>query len=462
MNELLTLTGLGLFSMIAEIFNFRKAIFPVIVVGLLGLLGLCYMDWGSYNSTVTHFSMIRVDNFSIAFTGVLTATALYWFLMSRSFFADETNMSDHFSLVLFALTGAFCLTSFTNMTMLFLGIEVLSLPVYVLAGSRKRDVASNEASFKYFLMGSFASAVFLFGTAFIYGATGSFNLENIASYVATQVQLSPLFLVGLLLILAAMAFKVGAAPFHFWTPDVYQGAPTIVTAFMSTIVKTAAVAAFFRLFHLSFSGAQGQYTDIIWAMAALTMVVGNVIAAAQDNVKRLLAYSSVGHAGFMMISILIMDSFSAKSLLYYSAAYSAAGIAAFLVMYLVGSANNGETPIDAFNGLVKRNPVMAGTMTMALLSMSGIPPLAGFFAKYFIFVSALQNGYIWLVVIAILSSLVGVYYYFKIIISMFFGKPDNLPTYFLTPIHRFLLLFVSIVIVLTGLFPDFVMGLMTL
>ncbi|MEK0420784.1 MAG: hypothetical protein RLZZ161_635, partial [Bacteroidota bacterium] len=280
MNELLTLTGLGLFSMIAEIFNFRKAIFPVIVLGLVGLLALCFLDWGSYNSTVTHFAMMRADNFSIAFTGVMAATALFWFLMSRSFFEDQSNMSDHFSLILFALTGAFCLTSFTNITMLFLGIEVLSLPIYVLAGSRKRDIASNEASFKYFLMGSFASAIFLFGTAFIYGATGTFNLENIASYLGTHPNLSPLFIVGLLLVLTAMAFKVGAAPFHFWTPDVYEGSPTIVTAFMSTIVKTAAVAAFFRLFYLSFSGVQGQYADIIWAMAALTMVVGNVIAAA--------------------------------------------------------------------------------------------------------------------------------------------------------------------------------------
>ena len=462
MNELLTLAGLGLFSMIAEIFNFRKAIFPVIVIGLTGLLALCYMDWGSYNSTITHFSMMKADNFSIAFTGVLTATALFWFLMSRSFFQDTSNMSDHFSLILFALTGAFCLSSFTNLTMLFLGIEVLSLPVYVLAGSRKRDVASNEASFKYFLMGSFASAVFLFGTAFIYGATGSFNLENIASYVTTQSQLSPLFMVGLLLILSAMAFKVGAAPFHFWTPDVYEGSPTVVTAFMSTIVKTAAVAAFFRLFYLTFSGAQTQYSDIIWVIAVLTMVVGNFIAASQSNMKRMLAYSSIGHAGFMMISILVLDEFAAKSLLYYTAAYSAAGVGAFLVLYLIGSANNGETAITSFNGLVKRNPIMAGTMTMSLLSMAGIPPLAGFFAKYFIFLSALQNGYLILVIVAILSSLVGVYYYFKIIIAMFFADADQQPIFMLSPLHKFLLLLVSMAIVFVGIFPDFVMGLMTL
>ncbi|MFZ4542516.1 MAG: NADH-quinone oxidoreductase subunit N [Saprospiraceae bacterium] len=458
MNELLTLTGLGLFSMIAEIFNFRKAIFPVIIIGLVGLLGLCFMDWGSYNSTITHFSMMKVDNFSIAFTGVMATTALFWFLMSKSFFEDETNMSDHFSLILFALTGAFCLTSFTNLTMLFLGIEVMSLPVYVLAGSRKKDIASNEAAFKYFLMGSFASAIFLFGTAFIFGAVGSFNLENIATYVQTNPQVSPLFLVGLLLILVAMSFKLGAAPFHFWTPDVYEGAPTIITAFMSTIVKTAAIAAFFHLFQVSFAGIEGKYTDAVWAMAALTMLVGNIIAAAQYNVKRLLAYSSIGHAGFMLIAILVMSNFAAKTVLYYTAAYSAASIAAFLVLYLVGSANNGETPIISFNGLVKRNPIMAGTMTMALLSMAGIPPLAGFFAKYFIFVNAMENGYVGLVVIAIICSLIGVYYYFKIIIAMFFGKPDNLPTYHLSNTHKFLLLLISATIIIMGLFPDMIMG----
>jgi NADH-quinone oxidoreductase subunit N len=455
MNELLTLTGLGIFTMFAEIFNFRKLVYPVVLLGLAALLGLCFMDWGT-NALV--FNMMRTDNFSLAFTGVMGATALAWFAMAKSYFEDETNMSDHFGLVLFALVGAFCMTSYTNMAMLFLGIEVLSLPMYVLVGSRKKDIASNEAAFKYFLMGSFASAFLLFGIAFIYGATGSFDIVKIGESVTAN-GASPLFIVGLILILIAMSFKVSAAPFHFWAPDVYQGAPTVITALMATIVKTAAIAAFYRLFSACFTGAEGRYADALWAIAALTMVVGNLTAAIQDNAKRMLAYSSIGHAGFMLIPILLMNGMALKSVLYYTAAYSAASMAAFTVLYLVGSVNEGDVRISNFNGLAKRNPLMAGTMTIALLSMSGIPPLAGFFAKYFIFVGALKAGFVGLTVIAILSSLVGVYYYFKIIIAMFFGSPEGLPKLNIGNTHRFLMLLLALVIVILGVMPDLIMGL---
>jgi NADH-quinone oxidoreductase subunit N len=449
MSELLTLTGLGLFSMLAEMFNIRKAIYPVVLIGLAALLGFCYLDW---NTNLTHYAMMRTDNYSLAFTGVIGATALLWFLMSKSYFEDETNMSDHFSLVLFALVGAFCLTSYTNLVMLFVGVEVLSIPLYVLVGSRKRDIASNEASFKYFLMGAFASAFLLFGMTFLYGAVGSFDIDAIGVYLQANSQPSGLFIVGILLILIALAFKVSAAPFHFWAPDVYQGAPTVITTFMATIVKTAAIAGFFRLFSHSFQGAEGRYADALWAMAALTMVVGNITAAIQTNVKRMLAFSSVGHAGFMLIAILVMSKTSAQTILYYTAAYSASSLAAFLVLYLIGSVNEGQNNIENFNGLVKRNPLMAGTMTMALLSMAGIPPLAGFFAKYFIFIEAINN-FQGLVIIGILSSLVGVYYYFKIIIAMFFGEKGNQPLFSLTPIHKFLLIILNLIIIGLGILP---------
>jgi NADH-quinone oxidoreductase subunit N len=358
------------------------------------------------------------------------------------------------------MVGAFCLTSYTNMAMLFLGVEILSIPLYVLVGSRKRDLASNEASFKYFLMGSFASAFLLFGIAFLYGAVGSFHIDSIGAYLRSHPNPSALFVVGILLILIALSFKVSAAPFHFWAPDVYQGAPTVITAFMATVVKTAAVAAFFRLFQHSFMGAESYYSDAIWAIAALTMVVGNITAAIQTNVKRMLAFSSIGHVGFMLVAILAMSDFSAKAILYYTAAYSASSIAAFLVLYLVSSSNGGDATIDSFNGLVKRNPMMAGTMTMALLSMAGIPPLAGFFAKYFIFVTAFQNGFKGLVLIGILSSLVGVYYYFKIIIAMFFGNPEGRPTFNLSATHKILLLVTAALIVALGLMPDMLMRLL--
>ncbi len=458
MNELLLLSGLGVYAMLSEIFDFRKATFWVAVVGLAAVIGLCVMDW---NAPREYFNMLQTDNYSLAFTGVFSAVALVWFLMSKSYFEDENNVSDHASLVLFALAGGAILVSFTNMTMLFLGVEVLSIPLYVLVGSRKTDIASNESAFKYLLMGAFASCFLLFGIAFIYGATGSFDLEKIQGYItAANGNVSLLFIIGVLLMLVAMSFKVSAAPFHFWAPDVYQGAPTLITAFMATIVKTVAFAAFFRLFMNTFVEAHSRFADALWAIAALTLMLGNIIAAIQDDVKRMLAYSSIGHAGFMMIGVLVMNEAAASAILYYTAAYSAASIAAFSVLFLVGGANEGNLGVSSFDGLVKTNPLMAGTMTLALLSMAGIPPLSGFFAKYFIFSSAMEAGYIALVVIAILGSLIGVYYYFKIIIAMYFKAPNEGVTYNVTMLHKIVMLVVSLAIVLLGIFPDMIMGLL--
>jgi NADH-quinone oxidoreductase subunit N len=329
-----------------------------------------------------------------------------------------------------------------------------------LVGSRKTDLASNEGAFKYFLMGAFASAFLLFGIAFVYGATGSFDIEAIGKYVtSSNGNVSMMFIVGVLMILAAMSFKVGAVPFHFWTPDVYQGAPTLITAFMATIVKTVAFAAFFRLFIYSFVGVEHRFADVLWAIAALTILIGNLGAVMQNDAKRTFAYSSIGHAGFMMIGILVLNNNAGQAILYYSAAYSAATLAAFLVLFNVSNANGGDTSIAAFSGLVKRNPLLAGTMTMALLSMAGIPPLSGFFAKYFIFINALTNGYVGLTVMAILGSLIGVYYYFKILIAMFNGTSDA-PNIEISAMHKALLILLNLIIVLLGLMPQYVLTLM--
>jgi NADH-quinone oxidoreductase subunit N len=459
MFELLIFSGLGIVAMLSEIFNARKGIFAVALIGFAAILGLCYFNWGQ-TSIIDSHNMLVVDKYSRAFTAIFTTTAMIWFLMSKSYFEDETNMSDHFALILFALAGGFILVSFKNMTMLFLGVEILSIPLYVLVGSRKTDLASNEGAFKYFLMGAFASAFLLFGIAFVYGATGSFDIEAIGKYVtSSNGNVSMMFIVGVLMILAAMSFKVGAVPFHFWTPDVYQGAPTLITAFMATIVKTVAFAAFFRLFIYSFVGVEHRFADVLWAIAALTILIGNLGAVMQNDAKRTFAYSSIGHAGFMMIGILVLNNNAGQAILYYSAAYSAATLAAFLVLFNVSNANGGDTSIAAFNGLVKRNPLLAGTMTMALLSMAGIPPLSGFFAKYFIFINALTNGYVGLTVMAILGSLIGVYYYFKILIAMFNGTSDA-PNIEISATHKALLILLNLIIVLLGLLPQYVLTLM--
>lgn len=462
LKELLILTGLGVLALLAEIFNFKKLLFPLVLTGLAAVIAVCVIDWTPQDTNRYFYTqMLNVNHYALGFTIVIMLVSIFWFLMSEKYFTDETNITDHFALILFALVGAFLMVSYSNMTMLFLGIETLSIPLYVLVGSKKNDLASNESAFKYFLMGSFASGFLLFGIALIYGVTGSFDLSQIAAFVAkSNGSLPPLFFVGGLLMLVGMSFKVSAAPFHFWAPDVYQGAPTVITAFMATVVKTAAFGAFFRLFWVAFNGAAAEWSHIMWVMAAATLLIGNITAVFQQHVKRLLAYSSIAHAGFMFMAILAMSKTAASAVLYYSVAYSLSSLCAFLVLYMVMQSRAGDDSIDSFNGLVKKKPLLAGSMTIALLSLSGIPPLAGFFAKYFIFVTALSQGFYWLVGIAILGSLIGVYYYFKIIIAMFFKAPQDESPINVPADQRALLVVLSLLILILGILPEMVIRLL--
>jgi NADH-quinone oxidoreductase subunit N len=342
---------------------------------------------------------------------------------------------------------------------LFLGIEILSISMYVLAGSKKHDVYSNESAFKYLIMGSFATGFLLFGVALIYGATGSFDLSEIKIFVLShQGNVAPIFYAGVLLMLVGMAFKVSAAPFHFWAPDVYQGAPTVITAFMATIVKTAAFAAFLRLFSNAFSNVSDSYSGIIAVMSAITLLVGNISAVLQTSTKRMLAYSSVAHAGYMLLALVAANSYSNSAILFYTAAYSIGSIGTFCVLNLVTNAKGNDT-VEAFNGLGKTNPMLAFVMTLALLSLAGIPPTAGFFAKYYIFTAAFYSGYTGLVIIAVIASLIGVYYYFRLIIAMYFkDSTDEVPVD--QNNHQLLLILVAVAIIALGLFPDFIIRLL--
>ena len=417
MKELLTLALTGVFTMLADMFNLRKLVFPLALFGLAMTISWSIFDWG-FNQRV--FNMMQMDNYALAFTIAMSGVTVLWFIMSEEYFSKMKAVTDRYSLVLFALTGGLVMVSYTNMVMLFLGIEILSVSLYVLAGSNKSDLASNESAFKYFLMGAFASGFLLFGIALIYGVTGSFNLLEIRSALG-KVTETPVLAVGIIMLIVGMGFKIGAAPFHFWTPDVYQGAPTPITAFMSTVVKMAAVAAMYRLFMTCFPSNTDIWVDIFAAMTVLTLLIGNIVAVMQHDVKRLLAFSSISHAGYMLIAIFCVDGESDNSLLFYTVAYSLGSIAAFMVLYLVEKAR-GSVSISAFHGLGKSNPLLAVALTMALLSMAGIPPLAGFMAKYYIFVNAISEGYMSIVLFAIAMSLVGVYYYFKLIIAMFFHE----------------------------------------
>jgi len=304
-------------------------------------------------------------------------------------------------------------------------------------------------------MGAFATGFLLFGIALIYGVTGSFNLEAISSFlVKNGVQNSAMIMVGILMMMIALSFKVSAAPFHFWAPDVYQGSPTVITAFMSTVVKTAAFAAFFRLFLHTFNAVPTIWAPTLMIISGLTILIGNITAVYQTNFKRMLAYSSISHAGYM---VLAMNASAPSSLLYYTTAYSVSSITAFAILLLI-SHKTGNDDIKSFNGLAKRNPFLAAVTVVAMLSLAGIPPTAGFFAKYYIFSSAIQNGYIGLVLLAILGSLIGVFYYFRVIIAVF-KTEDETQEIAVNPLFGILLALTSLAALVLGIAPGILAGL---
>lgn len=458
MNTLILLAALGLICLFSEIFGFKRALTPLVIIGLGAAFVANFMDW---NMQMQWFNdMMRTDHLAVAFTGALIAITLAWVLMSPDFFRDETNKSDHYALVIFSLIGAQAMVSFGNMIMLFLGVEILSISLYVLAGSRKNDLASNEAALKYFLMGAFATGFLLFGMALLYGASGTFNIELLeASLLNGTASGSVLASSGILLMLIGVAFKASAVPFHFWAPDVYQGSPTAVTAFMSTVVKTAAFAAFFRLFINAFQGLSDFWAPTVWIMCAATILAGNILAVYQQDFKRMLAYSSIAHAGYMLLAILALKSVSApSSLLYYTVAYSISSLAAFGVLIIIGK-KSGLTSIEAFNGLSGKNPLLAAITVVAMLSLAGIPPLAGFFAKYYIFATAIQSGYIVLVVLAVVGSLIGVYYYFRVIVNVF-RPADSSEAIEMNGRQSTLLLLASLAALILGIVPQLITGLL--
>ncbi|HNP47985.1 MAG TPA: NADH-quinone oxidoreductase subunit N [Bacteroidia bacterium] len=456
MTTLIVLSALGLVCLFSEILGFRKLLHPIVLIGLLASFVTNLMDWN--NGAHLFNEMVVIDNYSVAFMGLMIGITFIWCLMSPDFFTEPSSETDHFALIVFALIGTMVMVTFANMIMLFLGIEILSIALYILAGSHKTKLSSNEAALKYFLMGSFATGFLLFGIALIYGATGSFNLAAISSMISEHhEQNSVMIVAGILMMMIALAFKVSAAPFHFWAPDVYQGAPTVITAFMSTVVKTAAFAAFYRLFIHTFSASPAIWAPTLMIISGLTILVGNITAVYQTNFKRMLAYSSISHAGYMVLAILAMNQSASSSLMFYATAYSISSITAFAILLLV-SHQTGSDEIRSFNGLAKQNPFLSAVTLVAMLSLAGIPPTAGFFAKYYIFSAAIQNGYLGLVLIAILGSLIGVFYYFRIIIALFKSESEEKEIKVNT-LFRVLLLVTSLAALALGIAPGMLAGL---
>jgi len=459
MTILFVVSFLGVLAMLAEIFKFKKALPLLTLSGLAIAIGLGAIEWSNPTSIPIFNNMLVFNHYAVAFSVSLCLITFLWFLLAQNYVESETAVTDNYTLILFSLAGAITMTAFGNLTMLFLGIEILSIPLYILAGSNKKDLTSNEASYKYFLMGAFASGLLLFGIALVYGATGSFDTTVISEYVFKNVSTMPAFFyVGIILLVGGLSFKVSAVPFHFWAPDVYQGAPNVVTAFMATIVKIAAFAAFFRLFSNCFHSVESSWSHIIWVMTVSTLLLGNITAISQVSFKRMLAYSGISHAGYILLAILAINNFSAGAIFYYTLAYSVASITAFTALQNTFKLKNNDL-IESFNGLAKRSPLLAFALTVSMLSLAGIPPTGGFFAKYAIFNTALNGGHLWLVIIAIVASLIGVYYYFKVIIASYFKPADDELTIELSLQHKLVLIITTVITLALGLFPGYLLNL---
>lgn len=420
---MIPLIALFLTGLIALFLAFAKKselVIAVVIAGILGTIGLLVNEWFHPYLNV-RYKGLYFDHFAVAFGVITLSITLLVCLVAYSRYKHRLeHIGDYYSLLVFSACGALCLFAFTDLFMLFLGIEILSIPLYVLAGSKKDDLRSNEAALKYFIMGSFATGILLFGIALVYGSTASFDISTISMIASTQESMPVMFFVGVIMILCAMAFKVGAAPFHFWSPDVYTGSPTIVTSFMSTVVKMAAFGAFMKLFFVCFGVASTFWAPTLAVMAGLTMTIANVSAVFQDNFKRMLAYSSVSHVGYILMALIAMNQASLFNMLFYLTSYSLATLLIFTIFMRVKDEAKHEG-VSAFNGLGKTNPLMAFAMILGIVSLAGIPPTAGFFGKYFLFANVFGD-YPWLVVVAILNSTISIYYYFKVVIAMYFTE----------------------------------------
>ena len=399
-------------------------------------------------------NMLHFNSFNLTFiTVALFCTLLYFLLNGRDIQKVGSNVSEYFALIFFVLCGVCMSATFNTLLTLFLGIEIMSIPLYILTGSDKRNLKSNEAGLKYFLMGAFSTGIMLMGIAFLYGGNtyGSFYIDNIN---LGDGKMPVLIAIGLVLIMISLSFKVSAAPFHFWTPDVYDGAPTVFTSFMATIVKAAGFIAFIRLFENAFGKVHGQWEVLIAVIAAATLLIGNLTAVFQQSVKRMLSYSSIAQAGFMLLAIFSLNEVAKEGLVLYAAAYSLATIGIFAILIKMN-----DYTIDGFNGLAKQQPVLAATATVFLLSLTGIPLTAGFQSKFYMLVAALRNGHqLWLVIFAVLCAAISAYYYFKIIQAMYFKESNEAAAndWDITPAFKYLLVFTSALIILLGLFPNLI------
>lgn len=418
----IVLCAMGILIMVAEPFAGHAGRRVLDVLAALGAAGALAAIWlPAHHSGIAFSGLLSVDTFSVFFHAIIGVVVLLVILAAPSYL-DRENLphGEFFALILFAAAGMGVMASAQELITAFVGLEVSSIASYILASYRRDAVRSNEAAMKYFLLGSFATAFFLYGVALVFGASGTTVLPQIDT-AATQTTLLAL---GLALIFVGLAFKVAAVPFQLWTPDVYEGAPTPVTALLSTGPKAAAFALLLRTY-VTIEHASNLWFWAIWISAALTMFIGNLTAAVQSNVKRMLAYSSVAHAGYILVAFAARNTIGVAAVLFYLAAYALMKVGAFVTLAWLGGAGEQHLDIDDFAGLAGKRPVAAACFSFFLLSLLGLPVTAGFLGKFYIFDAALRSQLVWLAILLAINSIIGAYYYLRVIVAMYMREPTR-------------------------------------
>jgi NADH-quinone oxidoreductase subunit N len=426
---ILCVTLAGLVCLLAEAFRGRGERMPIGGLAIIGLLGAGVASVLLWDSNAESFGAVTADNFGLFINIVLVVIGLLTVVISsQTIERDQLPAGEYYAIMLLGIVGMMLMGQATDLLVIFLALETMSIAVYVLTGIRRDQQQSSEGAFKYFLLGAFASSFFLYGIAFLYGVTGTTNIERLSSAIAAQsMSGNPMILLGIGLLIVGFGFKIAAVPFHMWSPDAYEGAPTVVTGFMSTGVKAAAIAAFVRVFLKGLDPMIADWAPVIWWVAAATMIVGTVVGVAQTSLKRMLAYSSIAHGGYLLAGLVAGNDVGKAAILFYLAAYALTNLGAFGVMALLGSRERANDDLRDYAGLWHSHPALATLMTFFLLSLGGFPPTAGFIAKWYVFSAAVGSGYYGLAIIGVLSSVVSVFFYLRIVVMMYMTDRDARP-----------------------------------
>ena len=419
----------ALAAMVMEAFRRRDERLPIGLLGIIGLataLAACVVLWGHNASS---FGLVRADNFGLFASATIIAVGILTIALSApSIEREALPAGDYYAVMLFAIAGMILMAMAVDLLTIFLALEILSVGVYVLTGMKRESEASSEGAFKYFLLGAFSSAFFLYGVALTYTLTGSTRLDRVGVYMAAEgMNASPMMLVALAMLLVGFAFKISAVPFHMWTPDAYEGAPAIVTGFMSTAVKAAAFASFARVFLSAFEPLRADWAPVLWLIAMLTMILGTFVGVAQSNLKRMLAYSSIAHGGYLLVGLVAANEVGKASILFYLLVYALTNLGAFGVIALLGTRQSSNDELRDYAGLWHSRPAMAALMTVFLLSLGGLPPTAGFVAKWYVFSAAVRAGYYDLAIVGMLTSVVSVFFYLRVVVMMYMAEPVEEP-----------------------------------